>query len=116
MVVRIAAIILILCMVPCYADYSSLTPAERIEVLAALDMAWEYRALLDGAESRGVESIVRVSSGKYRVRVLLSVPKPEGGHREIRRDVVVFVREQPVWPWAAGGFIAGILLGILAAK
>ena len=104
---------------PLTADYSSLTPAERAQLLTALDQAWEYRALLDGAERRSIEDAVRVDGDRWRVRVLLEVPKKDGGFREIRRDVYVTVKAtggDVSWPWIVVSAAAGVVAGVLIAR
>lgn len=109
----ITTIILLSLSINLLASFDCLTPEERAEVLTALDMASEYRQLLDGGEARRIEEIVRVSGDTYRVRLLLVVKS-----REIRRDVYIEVkgRSPPSWPWILAGFGAGILTGFLIAK
>ena len=104
---------------PLMADYSSLTSAEREQIVAALNQAWEYRTLLDGAERRSIEEAVNVSGNLWRVRVLLEVPKKDGGTREIRRDVYVTVKATGggvSWPWLVVSAAAGVVAGVLIAR
>ena len=104
---------------PLMADYSSLTPVERAQLLLAVDQSWEYRAILDGAENSSIEEAVNVSGDRWRVRVLLAVPKPDGGTREIRRDIYVTIKATSggtSWPWLVVSAAAGVVAGVLIAK
>ena len=116
---RIIAIVIImmLCM-PLAADYSSLTEQERADLLKALGMSIEYKLILDGKETHRIEEIVKVDDTQYRIRLLLIVDKPDGGVREIRRDlyVKISVSESSHWPWIIASGAAGLILGVLVAK
>ena len=116
---RIIAIVIImmLCM-PLAADYSSLTEHERTDLVKALGMSIEYKIILEGKETHRIEEIVKVDDGQYRVRLLLIVDKPDGGVREIRRDlyVKITVSESSHWPWYIVSGAAGLILGVLVAR
>lgn len=121
---RIIAIILLASILPlCVslrlnADYSSLTPQERQELLTAVDMSIEYKLILDNKVAHKVEDAVKISDDQYRIRLLLLVNKPDGGVREIRRDLYVSIkaRESSHWPWYIASGAAGLILGVLVAK
>jgi len=116
---RIIAIVIImmLCM-PLAADYSSLTEQERTDLFKALGMSIEYKIILEGKETHRIEEIVKVDDGQYRVRLLLIVDKPDGGVREIRRDlyVKISISESSHWPWYIVSGAAGLVLGVLVAR
>jgi len=119
MKIMIAIIIAVFVVTPCFADYSSLTPEERQGIATALYQAWEYKALLDGAEVRKIEEAVNVEGTRWRIRLLLQVPKQQGGFREIRRDLYIDVKAQAPgtsWIVPAISFAGGVLLGVLVAK
>lgn len=121
---RIIAIILLASILPlCVslrlnADYSSLTPQERQELLTAVDMSIEYKLILDNKVAHKVEDAVKISDDQYRIRLLILVNKPDGGVREIRRDLYVSIkaRESSHWPWYIASGAAGLILGVLVAK
>jgi Mg2+/Co2+ transporter CorC len=100
------------------ADYSSLTPQERQELLTAVNMSIEYKLILDNKVAHKIEDAVKVSDDQYRIRLLLLVNKPGGGVREIRRDLYVSIkaRESSHWPWYIASGAAGLILGILVTK
>ncbi len=113
----VIAIIMMLCL-PLAADYSSLTEHERADLFKALGMSIEYKLILDGKETHKIEDAVKVSDDQYRIRPLLLVNKPDGGVREIRRDLYVSIkaRESSHWPWYIASGAAGLILGVLVAK
>lgn len=103
---------------PLFADYSSLTPQERQDLLTAVNMSIEYKLILDNKVAHKIEDAVKVSDDQYRIRLLLLVNKPEGGVREIRRDLYVSIkaRESSHWPWYIASGAAGLILGVLVAR
>jgi len=111
------SIIMALC-IPLAADYSSLTEQERTDLFKALGMSIEYKLILDGKEMHRIEEIVKVDDTQYRVRLLLIVDKPDGGVREIRRDLYVSIKagESSSWPWYIVSGAAGLVLGVLVAR
>lgn len=116
---KIVALMLMLAVsMPIFADYSSLTTQERQELLTAVNMSIEYKLILDNKASHKIEEAVKVGEDQYRIRLLLLVNKPEGGVREIRRDLYVSikVRESSRWPWYIASGAAGLILGVLVAK
>lgn len=111
------ALIMALCM-PLAADYSSLTDQERADLVKALGMSIEYKLILEGKETHRIEEIVKVEDTQYRVRLLLIVDKPDGGVREIRRDLYIKITasESSHWPWHLVSGAAGLLIGVLVAR
>ena len=98
---------------PLAADYSSMTPAERVEFETLARQAWEWRAVLDGKDVDRIVEAVRVSGDRWRVRVEIAAPKPDGGTRAIQRDVFLDIRAERSTPW--GYFFGGAAAGAVVA-
>lgn len=117
---RIISSILIVCIfnVMLSADYSSMTATERTQIVTALEMASEYRYLLDGAETKRIVEAVNVSGDKWRVRIELGMKKTDGTYRYIVRDIYIDIhsKQSISWPWLVASCAAGIVAGILIAK
>ena len=116
---KIVALILILsASIPLAADYSSLTLQERQDLLTAVNMSIEYKLILGNKVAHKIEEAVKVGADQYRIRLLLLVNKPDGGVREIRRDlyVKITVSESSHWPWYIVSGAAGLVLGVLVAR
>ena len=108
----------VLLAVPLAADYSSLTQEELVKVKTALDMAAEYKSLLDKQEVRRIEQIVKISDTEYLVTLLLTVILDGKPVRDIRRTIPLTIKaeSQSVWPWCVASGAAGLIIGFLLAK
>ena len=118
MIKILSIVFVVLLAVPLAADYSSLTQEELVKVKTALDMAAEYKSLLDKHEVRKVESITKVSDNEYIVTLLLTVILDGKPTRDIRRTIpLTITAESPsVWPWCVASGAAGLIIGFLLAK
>ena len=117
MIKTVCIVLLMLLTTPLIADYSSLTPDELRKVKTALEMAAEYKSLLDKHEVRKVESIVKVGN-EYLVTMLFTVMLDGKPVRDIRRVIYLTVKaeSQSIWPWCVASGAAGIILGLLLVK
>ncbi len=118
MIKTVCIVLIMLLATPLIADYSSLTPDELRKVKTALDMAAEYKSLLDKQEVRRIEQIVKISDTEYLVTLLLTVILDGKPTRDIRRTIPLTIKaESPsIWPWCVASGAAGLVLGLLLAK
>lgn len=118
MIKTVCIVLLVLLTTPLIADYSSLTPDELRKVKTALDMAAEYKSLLDKQEVRRIEQIVKISDTEYLVTLLLTVILDGKPTRDIRRTIpLTITAESPsLWPWCVASGAAGLVLGLLLSK